>query len=242
LLGKTIQNLANFTYFSEKDSYMVPVNEMITENIDKMKEYYSTVSKAPSSWKETPQRTEVWLEMELASLHEMVRTHHSKLDPSSEICEKILQACHVVVKPADEEESSHIEDSLLRTPSSEPLEPHEHSPKEEQQPSGLDGIDKESEEIPDVKMVQDHISKLNVMREELQRATETWEFEEAAHLRDGIMVGHSLLLGMVKRLQQNKNRSQGLVGEKEKQCLEMVENFNLSFAQNRPTLGRFSGE
>jgi hypothetical protein len=108
LLGKSLQNLANFTFFGEKDSFMADVNAAITENIDGMKTYYSMVSSPPKEWTETPVdlvNQQGSLERELSLLLELIRAKHSEIrsksDVSEEFFEKLMSACHVVVKVSE---------------------------------------------------------------------------------------------------------------------------------------------
>ena len=40
MIGKTVQNLANFTFFGEKESFMAPYNDLITSNLENMRFFF----------------------------------------------------------------------------------------------------------------------------------------------------------------------------------------------------------
>ena len=40
MIGKTVQNLANFTFFGEKESFMSPYNDWITNNLENMRFFF----------------------------------------------------------------------------------------------------------------------------------------------------------------------------------------------------------
>ena len=80
---------------------MQPVNTLIASNMERMKACYRRISTAPQNWKETPRPSEIWLERELASLHDWIRIHHNiianKVEVSEDMFKKIMNACHIVV-------------------------------------------------------------------------------------------------------------------------------------------------
>ena len=120
LLGKSLQNLANFTHFGEKDPNMSCVNDAILECMDGMKIFYTQVSSPPKEWKEETSADAAsrrgvggGLERELSLLLELVRAKHSEIRSKGEVnpefFRQLMSACHVVVKVEEGAESERGE-------------------------------------------------------------------------------------------------------------------------------------